>query len=59
MATGEWKHITELIGAALAILNEQQPMTIRQLFYALCGSGTDPEYAGPLQTSDSNHDEGA
>jgi len=34
MAQGEWKETTELIRAALVILKEQQPMTIRQLFYA-------------------------
>jgi hypothetical protein len=35
MAQGEWQETTHLIQAALAILKEQQPMTIRQLFYAL------------------------
>ena len=35
MAQGEWQETTQLIRAALAILKEQQPMTIRQMFYAL------------------------
>ena len=39
MAKGEWKGITDLIDAAFAILSEQQPMTIRQLFYRLIGVG--------------------
>jgi hypothetical protein len=35
MAHGELKRTTDLISAAVAILREQQPMTIRQLFYAV------------------------
>jgi len=35
MARSEWARTTEFIEAAVAILEEQQPMTIRQLFYAL------------------------
>jgi hypothetical protein len=35
MAQGEWHETTQLIRAALAIVEEQRPMTIRQLFYAL------------------------
>src|SRR5882762_314039 len=35
MAQAEWQETTQLIRAALAILSEQQPMTVRQLFYAL------------------------
>lgn len=34
MSQKEWQETTELIRAALVILEEQQPMTIRQLFYA-------------------------
>lgn len=35
MAKGEWKATTALIDSALHILAEQNPMTIRQLFYRL------------------------
>jgi hypothetical protein len=35
VAQAEWQQTTQLIRAALTILKEQQPMTIRQLFYAL------------------------
>jgi hypothetical protein len=39
MAQGEWKGTTDLIEAAIAILREQQPCTIRQLFYLMIGVG--------------------
>lgn len=42
MAKGEWKRTTELIDAARAILDIQQPMTIRQLFYRLVSQGLIP-----------------
>src|SRR5271169_187464 len=42
MAKAEWKRTTELIDAATAILEEQQPMTIRQLFYRLVSTGLIP-----------------
>ena len=35
MSTREWKETTKLIEASVAILAEQSPMTIRQLFYRL------------------------
>jgi hypothetical protein len=35
MAQGEWKATRQLIEAALKILEEENPMTIRQLFYRL------------------------
>jgi hypothetical protein len=35
MAKCEWESTTELINAAIRILTEQWPMTIRQLFYQL------------------------
>ncbi len=42
MAKAEWKRTTELIDAASAILDTQQPMTIRQLFYRLVSTGLIP-----------------
>lgn len=39
MAKAEWLKTTKLINAALAILEEQHPMTIRQLFYRLVSVG--------------------
>ena len=35
MAQGEWTTTTRLIDRALEILEEENPMTIRQLFYRL------------------------
>ena len=35
MAKGEWKKTTRLIEAAVNILEQENPMTIRQLFYRL------------------------
>jgi hypothetical protein len=35
MAQSEWKESTELIDAALRILKEIAPSTVRQLFYQL------------------------
>jgi hypothetical protein len=35
MAQNEWKSTTQLIAQATAILAEESPMTIRQLFYRL------------------------
>jgi hypothetical protein len=35
MAQGEWQETTQLIRAALLILRQQQPMTVRQLFYQM------------------------
>ena len=35
MAQQEWESTTKLIDAAIEILKQQFPMTIRQLFYAL------------------------
>jgi hypothetical protein len=35
MAKGEWGFVTKLIDAALDILKEESPMTIRQLFYRM------------------------
>jgi hypothetical protein len=35
MAKGEWGFVTKLIDAALEILSEESPMTIRQLFYRM------------------------
>jgi hypothetical protein len=35
MAQGEWAATTELIDAALEILEQENPMTVRQLFYRL------------------------
>src|SRR5271169_911749 len=35
MAQGEWQATTEFIDAALEILKQENPMTIRQLFYRL------------------------
>ena len=42
MAKAEWKRTTELIDAATEILEEQQPMTIRQLFYRLVSTDLIP-----------------
>jgi hypothetical protein len=42
VASGEWKRITALVDAASAILDIQQPMTIRQLFYRLVSQGLIP-----------------
>lgn len=39
MAKAEWAKTTKLITAALAVLDEQHPMTIRQLFYRLVSVG--------------------
>lgn len=39
MAQGEWKRTTELIDAAIGILAEEHPMTVRQLFYRLVSVG--------------------
>src|SRR5215469_1951142 len=35
MAKGEWESTTELITAAMTVLAQERPMTIRQLFYRL------------------------
>ncbi|MFI5090772.1 MAG: hypothetical protein ACHP7P_12005 [Terriglobales bacterium] len=35
MAQGEWKSTRRLIDAAIAVLEQEHPMTIRQLFYRL------------------------
>lgn len=35
MARGEWKESTKLVDAAVDILEQENPMTIRQLFYRL------------------------
>jgi hypothetical protein len=35
VAQAEWKQTTDLIAAAIGILEEQNPMTVRQLFYQL------------------------
>jgi hypothetical protein len=40
MATGEWKSTTRLIDAAIDVLEQEHPMTIRQLFYRLVSNGT-------------------
>lgn len=40
MAQGEWESTTQLVEEATAILAEQSPMTIRQLFYRLVSNGT-------------------
>ena len=37
MAQKEWRKTADLIKAALKILKEQEPMTIRQLFYQMIG----------------------
>jgi hypothetical protein len=42
VAKSEWKRTTELINAASVILEIQQPMTIRQLFYRLVSQGLIP-----------------
>jgi hypothetical protein len=42
VAKAEWKRTTDLISAASAILDIQQPMTIRQLFYRLVSAGLIP-----------------
>jgi len=42
MAKGEWEHTTRLINAAASILEKEQPMTIRQLFYRLVSAGAIP-----------------
>lgn len=39
MAKGRWETTTRLIETAYSILEQQQPMTIRQLFYRLVSSG--------------------
>jgi len=39
MAQGEWESTRQLIEEAAAILAEQSPMTIRQLFYRLVSIG--------------------
>lgn len=39
MARGEWAETKRLIDAALSILEREQPMTIRQLFYRLVSIG--------------------
>jgi hypothetical protein len=39
MAKGEWKRTRELIDKAIEILEEQNPMTVRQLFYRLVSIG--------------------
>lgn len=48
MAQGEWKATERFINTALAILEKEHPMTIRQLFYRLVSVGTvtntKPEY---------------
>jgi hypothetical protein len=39
MAQREWKRTTNLIDTAIEVLEEQHPMTIRQLFYQLVSHG--------------------
>lgn len=39
MARSEWKKSTELITQAVSILEAENPMTIRQLFYRLVSAG--------------------
>ena len=45
----ERRHITALVNAAVAILNREQPMTIRQLFYRLVSAGAVPNDQGHYQ----------
>ena len=40
MSRGEWNETTELIRAAVEILEAENPMTVRQLFYRLVSKGT-------------------
>ncbi len=40
MAQGEWRTTTAMIDRALEILEEENPMTIRQLFYRLVSDET-------------------
>jgi hypothetical protein len=40
MARGEWRSTTDLVTAAIAILDAESPMTIRQLFYRLVSAGS-------------------
>jgi hypothetical protein len=42
MAQGEWKRSSRLIDSAVVILEEENPMTIRQLFYRLVSVGEIP-----------------
>jgi hypothetical protein len=39
MSQGEWKETSELIRTAIAILEVEHPMTVRQLFYRLVSKG--------------------
>jgi hypothetical protein len=39
MAKGEWKRSTQLIDLAVTVLESENPMTIRQLFYRLVSAG--------------------
>lgn len=49
MAKGEWKNTTALIEAAISILAEQNPMTIRQLFYRLVSKSRVPNNLASYQ----------
>lgn len=49
MAKGEWKNTTALIDAAISILAEQNPMTIRQLFYRLVSKSRVPNSLASYQ----------
>ena len=42
MAQGEWKRSTQLIDRAVAVLEAEHPMTVRQLFYRLVSAGEIP-----------------
>jgi hypothetical protein len=49
MAQGEWKVTQHFIEQALAILEAEHPMTVRQLFYRLVSAGTIANNRGEYQ----------
>jgi hypothetical protein len=50
MAKSEWTKTTQLIDRAVEILDEQNPMTVRQLFYQLVSRGVIENNTGSYQS---------
>jgi hypothetical protein len=49
MSRAEWAGTTEFISEMLSILEDEYPMTVRQLFYRLVSSGTITNSLGEYQ----------
>jgi hypothetical protein len=50
MAKSEWRNTTKLVNRAVEILEEQNPMTVRQLYYQFVSRGVIENYPGSYQT---------